>query len=114
MTETEFFSPNCDDAALTRIDAIMAHGSCKLMMAICYVTDYGVTELLNRHTRHLMKDGSFIVVGDSWDNSVFGPAALISGGVVGYFGVVVNTPRKLHSAGPTNRDYPRVDPNVVA
>jgi len=28
------------------------------------------------------------------------------GGVVGYFGVVVNTPRKLHSAGPTNRDYP--------
>jgi hypothetical protein len=29
------------------------------------------------------------------------------GGVVGYFGVVVNTPRKLHSAGPTNRDYPK-------
>jgi len=28
------------------------------------------------------------------------------GGVLGYFGVVVNTPRKLHSAGPTNRDYP--------
>jgi len=28
------------------------------------------------------------------------------GGVVGYFDVVVNTPRKLHSAGPTNRDYP--------
>jgi hypothetical protein len=28
------------------------------------------------------------------------------GGVVGYFDVVVNTPRKLHSTGPTNRDYP--------
>jgi len=28
------------------------------------------------------------------------------GGVVGYFDVVVKTPRKLHSAGPTNRDYP--------
>lgn len=65
MIDTEFFSPNCDDAALTRIDAIMAHGSSKLMMAVCYVTDYGVTELLNRHARHLMKDGSFIVVGDS-------------------------------------------------
>jgi hypothetical protein len=31
------------------------------------------------------------------------------GGVVGYFGVVVNTPRKLHSAGPTNRDYPTLN-----
>ena len=33
------------------------------------------------------------------------------GGVVGYFDVVVNTPRKLHSAGPTNRDYPKSIPN---
>ena len=30
------------------------------------------------------------------------------GGVLGYFGVVVNTPRKLHSSGPTNRDYPMI------
>jgi hypothetical protein len=28
---------------------------------------------------------------------------------VGYFDVVVNTPRKLHSAGPTNRDYPNAE-----
>ena len=34
------------------------------------------------------------------------------GGVVGYFGVVVNTPRKLHSAGPTNRDYPNKLPDL--
>ena len=35
------------------------------------------------------------------------------GGVLRYFGVVVNTPRKLHFAGPTNRDYPTVvDPST--
>ena len=35
------------------------------------------------------------------------------GGVIRYFGVVVNTPRKLHFAGPTNRDYPTVvDPST--
>jgi hypothetical protein len=28
------------------------------------------------------------------------------GGVVVFFGVVVNTPRKLHSVGPKKRDYP--------
>jgi hypothetical protein len=28
------------------------------------------------------------------------------GGVLGYFGVVVNTPRKLDCPGPKNRDYP--------
>jgi len=30
------------------------------------------------------------------------------GGVVVFLGLVVNTPRKLHSAGPKKRDYPSV------
>jgi hypothetical protein len=65
MLKTDFFSPNCEDEALTRVDAIMAHGKARLMMAVCYVTAYGVTELLDRHSDLLMKEGSFIVVGDS-------------------------------------------------
>jgi hypothetical protein len=65
MIRTTFFSPNCEDEALTRVDAIMAHGKARLMMAVCYVTAYGVTELLDRHSDLLMKEGSFIVVGDS-------------------------------------------------
>ena len=65
MTSTTFFSPNCEDEALTRVDSIMAHGKSRLMMAVCYVTDYGVTELLNRHREHLIMEGSFIIVGDS-------------------------------------------------
>jgi hypothetical protein len=43
----------------------MAHGKSRLMMAVCYVTAYGVTELLSRHREHLTKEESFIVVGDS-------------------------------------------------
>ena len=65
MLKTDFFSPNCEDEALTRVDAIMAHGKARLMMAVCYVTAYGVTELLDRHSDLLMKEGNFIVVGDS-------------------------------------------------
>jgi hypothetical protein len=65
MLNINFFSPNCEDEALTRVDAIMAHGKARLMMAVCYVTAYGVTELLDRHSDLLMKEGSFIVVGDS-------------------------------------------------
>ena len=65
MLKTDFFSPNCEDEALTRVDAIMAHGKARLMMAVCYVTAYGVTELLDRHSELLMKEGNFIVVGDS-------------------------------------------------
>jgi len=65
MSNTFFFSPNCDDEALTRVDSIMAHGKSRLMMAVCYVTAYGVTELLSRHREYLIKEGSFIVVGDS-------------------------------------------------
>ena len=65
MLKTDFFSPNCEDEALTRVDAIMAHGKARLMMAVCYVTAYGVTELLERNSDLLMKEGSFIVVGDS-------------------------------------------------
>ncbi len=65
MSNTFFFSPNCDDEALTRVDSIMAHGKSRLMMAVCYVTAYGVTELLSRHRECLIKEGSFIVVGDS-------------------------------------------------
>lgn len=65
MLKTDFFSPNCEDEALTRVDAIMAHGKARLMMAVCYVTAYGVTELLERQSDLLMKEGSFIVVGDS-------------------------------------------------
>ena len=45
---------------------------------------------------------AFVFVAAGW------PFRLSFGGVLGYFGVVVNTPRKLHSAGPTNRDYPRI------
>lgn len=65
MLKTDFFSPNCEDEALTRVDVIMAHGKARLMMAVCYVTAYGVTELLERNSDLLMKEGSFIVVGDS-------------------------------------------------
>lgn len=65
MLKTDFFSPNCEDEALTRVDAIMAHGKARLMMAVCYVTAYGVAELLDRHSELLMKEGSFIIVGDS-------------------------------------------------
>ncbi len=65
MSNTFFFSPNCDDEALTRVDSIMTHGKSRLMMAVCYVTAYGVTELLSRHREYLIKEGSFIVVGDS-------------------------------------------------
>ena len=65
MLKTDFFSPNCEDEALTRVDAIMAHGKVRLMMAVCYVTAYGVTELLDRNSDLLMKEGNFIVVGDS-------------------------------------------------
>lgn len=65
MLLTKFFSPGCDDEALTRVDAVMNHGECRLMMAVCYVTAYGVTELLHRHSKLLMKEGNFIVVGDS-------------------------------------------------
>jgi hypothetical protein len=65
MLKTDFFSPNCEDEALTRVDAIMAHGKARMMMAVCYVTAYGVTELLDRHSDLLIKEGSFIVVGDS-------------------------------------------------
>ena len=65
MIRTTFFSPNCEDEALTRVDSIMAHGKSRLMMAVCYVTAYGVTELLSRHRECLIKEGSFIVVGDS-------------------------------------------------
>ncbi len=65
MCNTFFFSPNCENEALTRVDSIMAHGKSRLMMAVCYVTAYGVTELLSRHKEYLIKEGSFIVVGDS-------------------------------------------------
>ena len=65
MLRTTFFSPNCEDEALARVDVIMAHGKARLMMAVCYVTAYGVTQLLDRNSDLLMKKGSFIVVGDS-------------------------------------------------
>lgn len=65
MLKTTFFSPNCEEEALTKVDAVMAHGKARLMMAVCYVTAYGVTELLERRSDLLIKEGSFIVVGDS-------------------------------------------------
>ncbi len=65
MIKLTFFSPNCDDEALTKIDTVISHGSCRLMMAVCYVTAYGVSELLSRHRSLLLRTGSFIVVGDS-------------------------------------------------
>ena len=71
MAQIEFFHPDINTASIDRISEIMSWAKDSLQIEMCYVTEFG-TKLLNKHTDHLLRDGSFIIVANEPINDIKG------------------------------------------